>query len=99
MSCGPVHGSIRFSQAAIELEGVGTEILHNEVAIAVRRAVQAGLRVSAEVAPADHDAVWVRVIVPVHVLRLGEGRLHRVVSRSGRDPILFGMISAMKRFL
>src|SRR5882757_3729757 len=66
--------------AAIQLERRGTESARDEVAIAVRGAVEVALVGGPHVVAADENSVWVRMIVEVHVLRLGEARLHRIIA-------------------
>ncbi len=78
---GLVHRCPCFSTPAVHLEGRGPESAHDEVAVAVGGAVQVALFGGPHVVAGDEDAVRVRVIVDVHVLRLVERRLHRVVAR------------------
>src|SRR5882757_5797787 len=75
--------------AAIQLERRGTESARDEVAIAVRGAVEVALVGGPHVVAADENSVWVWMIVEIHVLRLGEGRLHRVIAAGGvrRTPV------------
>ncbi len=74
---------------AIELERVWPETAHDEVPIAIRRAVQVALVVRPHPVAPDDDSVRVRMVVEIHVLRLIEGRTDRVAPRSGvrRVPV------------
>ena len=69
-----------FAAPAVHLERRRAEAAHDEGAVAVGRAVEIALLGRAQVVAGDHDAVRVRVIVEVHVLRFVERRLHRVVA-------------------
>ena len=67
-------------RGAVHLERRGAEAADDEVAVAVRRAVELGLIFGTHIVAADQDAVRVRVSVQVHVFRLGERRLHGVIA-------------------
>src|ERR1700716_2011461 len=75
---GLVHRRIGLA-VAVQLERSGAEPTHYEVAVTVGRAVQVALVGGTHVVAADEDSVRVRMIVDIHVLRLGERRLHRVI--------------------
>src|SRR5207249_7064010 len=64
-----VHRVVRLSTSTVHLEGLGTESPDDKGAIAVCRAVQVAFLRGPQVVAADHDAIRVRVIVEVHVLR------------------------------
>ena len=75
-----VHGVVRLA-AAVQLERGRAEAAHDEAAVAVGGAVQAGLLGRAHGVAGDHQAIGVRVVVAVHVHGLVEGGGHGVVAR------------------
>ena len=75
-----VNRLVRRRGAAAHLERRGAEAADDELAVAVRRAVEQGRLIGVELVSADEETVRMRVIVRRHVLRLGERRADGVAA-------------------
>src|SRR4051794_33034554 len=77
---GFVYRRVRLAAPAVHLKRLRTKSAHDEVPVAVRRAVKVTLPISSQIVAGNHKTVRVRVTVQVHVLGLFEGRFDRVVA-------------------
>src|SRR5215472_61272 len=76
---GLIHRRARRT-APVHLERKGSESAYDEIPVAIRCTVEVALLGSSQLVAGDHDAVRVRMAVQVHVFRLLERRLDRVVA-------------------
>src|SRR5207249_4721511 len=76
-----VHRRVHGAATAVQLEGGGAEATYDEIPGSVGRTIEIALLIGSQVVAGDHDPVWMRMGVQVHVLGLIERRLHGVVAR------------------
>src|SRR5579872_3981063 len=75
-----MDGGVSFAAAAVHLKRCGTKSAHDEIAIAVGRAVKIILLVRSHPGSADEDAVRMRMSIEVPELRLIERGFDGVVA-------------------